>query len=299
MVRPQKRRKQANKKESETVSCKKIAKETRSRNESKLVKKVFGPLWDRLKSRWLSWDNRPMLGYVNFKDPNVTDEMISYLGSSKRLEIARKLEEAYYRDHSIENYLKFRRSISDVEIDAEYFFDHDQFSYLQRELTRQGVDTECLYGVFDGFEPDIDELCLQLIELLVAKNRLPISGPGYINQRKNAISDSFINYLIVIMVERIAWKGQYGRSGVLPQALLVLIRERLCGSNPDAFEEAHKSNKNSDFVISLYQAVDQLREGASVRTLAKAMGTSKSKLDRFLKEAPEIRHYIEYRKRMK
>jgi hypothetical protein len=292
MGQARKQREQANNKKPKIFSEDEASLPDRAPEESEGVEKVFGPLLDKLHSVWLAWDNRPIMDRIDLKDLKLVKEMVSYLGSSERLKIARKLEDAYYRNRSIENYVKFRREVPGVEIDAEYFFDYEQFSYLKKELARHGIDTECLFGVFDGFEPDIDELCLQLLEAIIAKKRLPKSGPGYIDKRKSAISESFIDYLVVVMVELIAWKGQYERTGVLPKALLVLIRERLCGSNPDAFEEARKSDKKGHFMRSLYRALEQSRERASVRTLAKAMGISKSKLDRVLQEDPRIRDFI-------
>src|SRR5262249_28782909 len=95
---------------------------------------------------------------------------------------------------------------------------------------KNGLDPWRVYSAFTGYEPSIDCLCLQLMELLVARDKLPKSGPEYINKRRNSISDTTINYIASTML-----KAYYDRGGnaKLPGALVVLLRHQLCGPNSD------------------------------------------------------------------
>jgi hypothetical protein len=64
---------------------------------------------------------------------------------------------------------------------------------------------------------------------------LPKSGTGHIDQRRQAINDATVNYLISLMVESLEWNEDEIR---LPGSLVMLIRRQLCGDHPDLYSES-------------------------------------------------------------
>ena len=121
-------------------------------------------------------------------------------GSDARLTLFKERVSAYQEKRSFENYLRLRRDIPDAEIDVALSRTRPLFA-LAEELVKHGIDPILVAGALDASEPAIDELSLRLMECLVARGKLSDTGPGHIEQRRNAISDTLINYLIVIMLE--------------------------------------------------------------------------------------------------
>jgi len=165
----------------------------------------------------LAWLRRPLVYTAAFEDPpeNITElpdriqkrrrrqaELTKQLGwSSKRLALFKKFVVAYRKAPTLENYILIRRRFPEVEIQIARFGGIDQLFALEDEFQRQGVDPLLVAGALDALEPNIDDLSLCLAECLVARSKLPRDGPGHIVQRRNAISDATVNYLIAVMLE--------------------------------------------------------------------------------------------------
>ena len=84
----------------------------------------------------------------------------------------------------------------------------------------------------DGFEPDVDKLCLALMERIVARDK--IRGPGQTERRRATISDAMVNFLIAVMLEGFDWHGEALR---IPASLILLIRHQLGPLRGDLHEE--------------------------------------------------------------
>src|SRR5258708_8258024 len=76
-----------------------------------------------------------------------------------------------------------------------------------------------------------------------------MDGPGHIEKRRGAISDPMVNFLIATMLEALDWHEETFR---VPASLIVLIREQLCGSNPDLYEAylSREKRKRAAFVAA-------------------------------------------------
>jgi hypothetical protein len=126
------------------------------------------------------------------------------------------------------------------------------------------------------------------MECLLAKNSLPSTGTGAIDQRRSAISDTLVNYLIVMMLEAMEWNKS--DPIVIPSSLIVLLRERLCGEMPD-LRQAYLSRQEKDHAAFLAAEHFRLGDTISVRKLAKLAGVSKSTADRWLAD-PEFQRSL-------
>ena len=134
-----------------------------------------------------------------------------------------------------------------------------------------------IVGALAGYEPDIDALCLQLLELLVTRGKLPKQGPGFIEKRRKAINDATINYLIMEILEVIDRE-----SICIPTSLLVLIREQLCGASPLVHRQylARQRFQRAAFIAG--QHFQQTNKQISVRNLAAMAGVSRGTAARWL-----------------
>ena len=159
---------------------------------------------------------------------------------------------------------------------------------LESELKKQGVNPDLVAAALDADEPSIDTLCLHLLELLIARSKLPKTGPGHITMRRSAISDTTVNYLISTMLELLDWHEDRFR---IPASLVVLVRHQLCGLRPDLHQEYLSTEKrhNMAFVVAQQLKPD---EKLSINKLVEMTGIPRSTAARWLKDH-EFRQLVE------
>ena len=149
---------------------------------------------------------------------------------------------------------------------------------LEVELAGQGFDPLLIVGALCSDEHDIDAVCLRLLELLEAKRNLPKEGFGFLEARRKAISDATVNYLIVEILEGIDRCGGWIR---MPASLVVLLREQLCGSNPDVHQLYLTQQRFRQAAFNAGLRFAQTGEQLSVRKLAAAAGVSRGTAERW------------------
>jgi hypothetical protein len=243
----------------------------------------------RLEEKLLAWQNRPTLHPSYFDDTERAAELASNFGSAARFESVKELVAAFQKKPTLENYLRFRRGVPDAELEIESFADIEVMEGLKTDLEKHKIDMNLIYGTLDAFEPDIDELSLRLMELLIARDKLPKSGPGHIDKRRNAISDTFVNYLIAGILE--AFESNK-RPVLIPTSLIVLVRDRLCGSDPDLHREYLAREKDKELRSKIEDAVvGQKDKKISLRKLASIIGVSKNRVARLL-DKPDFQNWL-------
>lgn len=236
-----------------------------------------------------AWLRRPQIHPSTFEEPlenevETAEEVAER--ARKRNELAKKLgwsEEriasfkqfvlGYEKHPTVANYLQIRYEFPEVEIQVGYFGGIEALFALEKEFASQGIDPMLIAGVLEGNEPDIDELCLRLLGLIASKDKLPKEGPGFIAKRHQAISDATINYLIVEILEGFERRDDAVR---IPASLILLIRERLCGSNPDLHQSYLARQRFQQAVFNAGLNFSQTGKPISIRKLATAAGVSRA-----------------------
>ena len=248
-----------------------------------------------VRQKRLAWLRRPRIHRSTFEEPleneSETGEEVAER-VRKQNELAKKLEWEpeelarfkqlvlrYEKDPTIANYLQMRRDFPEAEVEVGIFSGIDAPFKLEEKLAGQGFDPMLLVGALDADEHDIDAVCLRLLELLEAKRNLPKEGVGFIEARRKAISGATVNYLIVEMLEAI---DRCGESIRIPASLVVLIREQLCGSNPDVHEQYLAKQRLRWAAFNAGLAFEQTGGQPSVRNLAAANGVSRGTAQRWL-----------------
>ena len=89
---------------------------------------------------------------------------------------------------------------------------------------------------------------------------------------RSAISDSFVNYLIAMMLEAIEWNR--ADRVVIPSSLILLIRDRLCGPMP-GLRKSYVADIKRDRA-TMIAAELSLSKNLSVRNLARLAGVKKT-----------------------
>jgi hypothetical protein len=198
--------------------------------------------------------------------------------SDERLALFKKLVVQFRRDHSIENYVLIRRQFPELEIQVGQFAGIDALFALEDDFKKAGIDPRLVAAALDADEPSVDALCLRLMELLIAKRKLPTCGPGYIAKRRSAISDTMVNYLIAVMLEVFDWRDELFR---VPASFVLLVRHQLCGLKPDLHEDVLSKKKRRD---AAYDVGANLKPGErlSINKIAKMARVPRSTAARWL-----------------
>lgn len=144
------------------------------------------------------------------------------VGGDERFEQLSELVLAFRKSPSIEQYSLIRKRFPELDIKVALSGGGSAVLAIEKQCEEYGISVNLLGGALEGSEPDIDELCLILIDHLVARDK--IKGPGAIQRRRAAISDAMVNYLIAFMLEGIHWADTEVQ---VPPSLILLIRHRL------------------------------------------------------------------------
>lgn len=207
--------------------------------------------------------------------------------SDARLLEFTKLVVRYREEQRIEDYLAIKQAFPEVEIQISQFGGISPLFALQRDFEEQGIDPDLVTAALDSDEPSIDTLSVRLLELLVARERLPKSGPKFIERRRSAISDTMVNFLIMTMLEGFDWHEDVGR---IPASLIVLIRHQLVGSSPDLHKAALARQKRQNAAFLAAQRLKR-NERVSVRRLTALMGVPKSTAARWLADEEFVKSF--------
>jgi hypothetical protein len=186
-----------------------------------------------------------------------------------------ELVASYDRETTVAEYLRLRRATSVTATDSNRFFNFDVMLLLDEELRKHSIDPLLVAGVLDGNDLKLDELCLQIMESLQARRALEAQGRTQLQARDEAIPDSLIDFLIVFALEACEQVGL-----VPPASLVILVRERLGGSNPARFERYTVSQKRQT-AVSLAMAHLDMGLDISIRRVAKEMGVQPSTVKRW------------------
>jgi hypothetical protein len=260
----------------------KMPKDSKTKNVQNLRKeydKAYERFAVRSEQKLLKWRNRPRIHPSHLKKAEHAAELVKIFGSDQRLNLFKELAANYGEVPSLENYLHMRRSISEAELDVAVSGGMEAVFALDSKLKKHGISPNIVAGTLDADEPAIDELSLRLMECLVARDKLPKSGPGYLEKRRQAIGDALVDYLIVMMLEAMEWNKS--NPIVIPPSLIVLIRDRLCGPNPDwaRFVRSQEEQENAAFL-----AAQRFKPGEKItsRKFADRVGVTRSTAARWL-----------------
>jgi hypothetical protein len=150
-----------------------------------------------------------------------------------------EFSKAYKEDPSIENYVKLRRENPEAEIEVGVIGGMEQLVYMQHILARYGIDPQLVAGMMDADPGAMSEISLQLMEKLIEARKLKKSGETHSVRRGLAIPDKLVDWIITCSLDSLSWNDNL----YIPRDLIVLVRERLGGPNPE-YERASKAHES-------------------------------------------------------
>ena len=183
---------------------------------------------------------------------------------------------AYKDNPSIEHYVKLRRENPNAEIEVAVIGGFEQAGFMQPELQKYGLDLDLVRSAMFGDPSSMAELSLRLLERMIEAKSLSKSGKTHLTRRGLGIPDSLINWLIASMLDG-ASRDDYLH---IPRELIVLIRERLGGSNP-GYEQAHRIDELRTRAMFIGAKLKARGIEPSFRVMGKIMGVAPSTVKRW------------------
>jgi hypothetical protein len=174
-------------------------------------------------------------------------------------------------------YLRARRAgrVAHAGIPSVTWFDHLTFE-IPTTLDGHGIDHDRFENAMGSAKPaDIDEACLLLLEKLI-ESRSVAKKESAASRRGLVTPESLIRHLALALMEL-----SYLECRPLPEALVIVLRELLGGTNTDLIREHWSDNRRlRDFAAQILAQMPNI----GVRKLAKRLGVSPSTISRWLRE---------------
>lgn len=145
----------------------------------------------------------------------------------------------YKADPSIENYVRLRRENPEAEIEVSVVGGFESMFYMRDELARYDIDPELLGGILDADQDAISEMALRLMEKIIEAQAIADDGETHLIRRGLAIPEKLIDWIICCSLDALSWTDNL----MIPRDLIVLVRERLGGSNLH-YEKAGEIRQN-------------------------------------------------------
>jgi hypothetical protein len=198
------------------------------------------------------------------------------------------LMDAYEREPTLENYVRFRRTFGVSGTDVARFTEFDSFA-IEAELRSFRIDPWLVNGALDGDERQMDELTLRLMEALIEREKIERNGGSHLQSRRIAISDSLVDFVIVAMME-----AAESHDSPIPSSLIALVRERLCGTAPDRYKEFLRMQRRRDAIA--LAAIKFPTGSVSIRRLAALIEVEPSTISRWFRDGDFKRHVDSFRR---
>jgi hypothetical protein len=205
-----------------------------------------------------------------------------------------ELSKAFKGNPTLEHYLKLRRQNPGKLIEVATNWSLDWVFANEERLRDLDIEPEDVVGSLDADEASASRVSLRLIELLVERRAREALGETHLVGRGEAVSDSFINYLIAMMLDALDWNDQM----IIPRDLIVLIKHQL---RADVSVEARdmQVRHNRHTAVSLGAHLMKRGEPVSLGIVAKIMKVERSTVMRwfkdgdFLKEVEELHAFTD------
>jgi hypothetical protein len=187
-----------------------------------------------------------------------------------------EITKIYKADPSIENYVRLRRGNPEAEIEVRTVGSFESMFYMREELARYGIDPELLGGILDADQDAISEMALRLMEKIIEARAIAADGKTHLIRRGLAIPEKLIDWIISCSLDALSWNDDL----MIPRDLIVLMRERLGGSNLHYEKEGkiRRNKQNAGLIAGQLMARGVV---PSFKIIGEALGVAPSTVKRW------------------
>lgn len=230
------------------------------------------------RANWVRWRGVAMSGF----------------GSDPRKSGFNEITKEYKASPTIENYVRLRRQNPDEELEIATTGGIEFLFHAEQELLSHGISPGTVAGVLDADLDAQSKLSLKLLALLIERRERQKSGATHTVSRKEAISDTLVNYLIGASLDALSWNDELEIS----RELIVLIKHQL-GSLSSAYE--FELDKREKVTQAKWIAAQFIAKGEipTYRQIGRVLGVQASTVMRwfpdgtFISEAKALAKMIE------
>ena len=183
---------------------------------------------------------------------------------------------AYKADPTIEKYVELRRADPSAEIEVSVVGGFESMFYMRDEFDRYGLDPDLLGGILDANPEVIGEVALRIMEELVAAQRLENAGETQLASRGRVIPEKLIDWIICSTLDALSWNDDM----TIPRDLIVLIRERLSGSDPH-YEQVGRIRQRKQHAAMMAGQLKAQGINPTFKILGELMGVAPSTVMRW------------------
>jgi hypothetical protein len=118
------------------------------------------------------------------------------------------ISKEYKASPTIKNYVRLRRQHPDGELEIATTGGIDFLFHAEQELLSYRISQRTITGILDADVVSQAKLSLQLLELLIERQEKYKYGATHAVSRKEAISDTLVNYLIACSLDALSWNDE-------------------------------------------------------------------------------------------
>jgi hypothetical protein len=177
---------------------------------------------------------------------------------------------------TIENYARLRRENPDREIEiattggVEFLFSQGE------ELRSNGIAPNLVARVLDGELSAQAEMSLLLLARIIERDNIRRSGETHVVSRKNAISDTLVNYLIGTALDWMSWNDELE----LSRELIVPIKHQL-GTLSSQYEIEQERQERRSQALTVAMQILAKGQIPTYRKVGSALGVQASTIMRW------------------
>ncbi|HBT34578.1 MAG TPA: hypothetical protein DEB52_00515 [Hyphomonas sp.] len=195
-----------------------------------------------------------------------------------------ELSKAFKDNPTLEHYLELRRQNPGKLIEVATNWSLEWVFANEERLRDLDIEPEDVVGSLDADEASASRVSLRLIELLVERRAREALGETHLVGRGEAVSDSFLNYLIAMMLDALDWNDQM----IIPRDLIVLIKHQLRAEvSVEARDMQARHNRHT--AVSLGAQLMKQGTPVSLGIVAKMMNVERSTVMRWFKDGDFVK----------
>ena len=184
--------------------------------------------------------------------------------------------EAYKADPTIERYVELRRADPSAVVEVSVIGGFESMFYMCDEFERFGLDSDLLGGILDADPAAIGEVSLRIMEQMIIARQLEQAGETHLVSRGRTIPDKLIDWIIRCSLDALSWNDEL----TIPRDLIVLLRERLGGSDPH-YEQVGRVHEGQSKAAMIAGQLKAQGVNPTLKIIGEALGVAPSTVMRW------------------
>ena len=182
----------------------------------------------------------------------------------------------YKANPTIETYVGLRRADPDAEIEVSVIGGFESMFHMRAEFARYRLDPDLLGGILDADPYAIEEVSIRILEEMITARRLQAMGGTHLASSGRVMPGKLIDWIITCSLDALSWNDDLS----IPRDLIVLIRERLGGSDPH-YEQAGRVRQTKSAAAMIAGQLLARKMKPTLKVIGRLLGVAPSTVMRW------------------